>query len=610
MTTGGLQYAMSLIDKNFGVGIGKAKKETEGLDKATNKTNADVKKLGDDGKKSMSGLGDSVKSVASAMAVMFGINKMIDFGSHIAEVTDKAEKLDTQFGLNFGSAGAKNMEAVDKRAKELNLSVESNRVGFSNMTTAMNGTNIKGKGLMDIFDGVAVASATMKLSGKDNEAMLESFGNTAKKRMVDFGGFQSEFGMKIPGAFKIAADSMGVTEKKLKEMMEKGEVSADKFLPKFANQIKTTFQDGLPAAANSMQAAMNKKENALTGFWEKASSLFGPGVANLLNIGSKFIDWFGNFMIAMQPVGEALWNIVLAVKPLWDSLMGLVSQFGSIEGNTSTLTTVFNAIAVVVEVLASGIGALIDMVAPLMPYLIAWEVAIWAINFAMTANPIGIWIVAIVALIGVIKMAYEKVGWFRGSIMAAWEAIKGFAGAIKDYVINRFKDMLSGITGIGKALVLFFQGDWKGAFEAGKKATGDLMGVDSKMKLIKDLKETGVNAGKAYHKGVGEAKSNTVNAEFDKMQKPKVDANGKFFDQYAKATKTDGTIIPGKDDKKGKSLSGGGGDTKHVTFNIGSFVKEMTIQTNALGAVPADIKREMQKVFNEIIADLEVRVNA
>ncbi|WP_348814079.1 tape measure protein [Flavobacterium maritimum] len=610
MTTGGLQYAMSIIDKNFGVGIGKAKKETEGLDKATNKVNADVKKLADDGKKSMSGLGDSVKNVGTAMGALFAINKMIDFGSHIAEVTDKTEKLNTQFGLNFGSAGAKNLEIVDQRAKDLNLSIESNRTGFIAMSTAMNGTNIHGKNLMSIFEGVAVASSVMKLSGKDNEAMLESFGNIAKKRLVDFAGFQSEFGSKIPGAFKIAADSMGMTENKLKQLMENGEVSADKFLPKFAKQIKATFQEGLPAAANSMQAAMNKKENALTGFWEKASSLFGPGIAELIGTGAGLIDWFGDFMVSLEPVGLAIWNIVLAVKPLWDSLGGLVSQFGTVEGNTSTLTTILNGAAVIVEVLANGIGGLIDIVAPLIPYLAVWEVAIWAINFAMTANPIAVVIIAIIALIGIIKMAYEKVGWFRGSIMAAWEAIKGFAGAIKDYVINRFKDMLSGITGIGKALVLFFQGDWKGAFEAGKKATGDLLGVNAGKKLITDLGDVGKKSGQAYNKGLKEAANNSLKDKKTKEAQPKLDANGKFFDQYASKTKSDGTIIPGADDKKKKSLSGSGNDTKHVTFNIASFVKEMTIQTNALGSAPADIKREMQKVFNEIIADLEVRVNA
>lgn len=609
MVTGGLQYAMSIIDKNFGVGIGKAKKETEALDKATNKTNADVKKLGDEGSKSMAGLGDSVKKVGGIMAGMFAIDKMIDFGSEIAQVTDKTEKLTTKLGLNLGSAGTKSLEEVDKRAKELNLSVEANRNGFATMTAAMNGTNLSGKDMMGIYDGVAVASAAMKLSGKDNEAMLESFGNTAKKRIVDFSGFQSEFGSKIPGAMKMAADSMGVTENQLKVMMDNGLVSADKFLPKFANQMKETFEGGLPAAADSMQAAMNKKENALTNFWEKASELFGPGIKSLLSSGSDFINWFTDLMITMQPVGEGIWNIILALQPLWDSLSNLAGQFGSVEGNASGLGSILTGVAFVVELLANGIGFFIDLVAPLAPWLVGIIALQWAWNLAMTANPVMATVAAILALIGAIVMAYEKVGWFRGSIMAAWEAIKGFAVAIKDYVINRFKDILSGITGIGKAILLFFKGDFEGAFEAGKKATKDLMGVDSKKKLIDDLKETGVNAGKAYNKGVAEAKANNLK---DKT-KPAVaqDANSKFFDQYATKTKTDGTIVPGAgDDKKKKALSGGGNDSKHVTFNIASFVKEMTIQTNNLGTSPADIKREMSKIFNEIVADLEVRVNA
>lgn len=609
MVTGGLQYAMSIIDKNFGVGIGRARRETEGLDKATNQTNKDVKKLGDDGKKSMDGLGETVKRVAGAMASFFAIDKLMDFGSHVAEITDHTEKLNTQFGLNFGSAGTKGLEEIDRRSKELNLSIDSNRAGFIAMSTAMNGTKIQGKSLMDIFDGVAVASSVMKLSGKDNEAMLESFGNVAKKRMVDFAGFQSEFSTKIPGAFKIAANAMGVTENKLKQMMENGEVNADKFLPKFANQLKTTFQDGLPAAANSMQAAMNKKENSITVFWEKVSELFGPGVSKLITMGSGFIDYFGDLIVSMEPVGLAVWAIIIALKPLWDSIVNLGSKFGFLNVGASGLASVFNGVALVVEVLANGIGFFIDILAPLAPYLVGLVAITWLWNLALMANPVMIVVISIIALIGIIKMAYEKIGWFRGSIMAAWEAIKGFAGAIKDYVINRFKEMLSGITGIGKAIMLFFQGDWKGAFEAGKKATGDLLGVNSGKKLINDLGTVGKKSGEAYNKGLKEAAENNLKDKAPKQLDTKTDANSKFFDQYNKSTKTDGTIIPGADDKKKKSVSGSAGDSKHVTFNIQSFVKEMTIQTNALGSVPADIKREMEKIFNEIVADLEVRVN-
>jgi hypothetical protein len=449
----------------------------------------------------------------------------------------------------------------------------------------------------------------MLLSGKDNEALLNSFGTTAKKRLVDFSGFQSEFGDKIPGAFAIAAKSMGMTESKLKEMMDDGKVNADKFLPAFAKQIKTTFEDGLPAAANSMLAAMNKKENALTGFWEKASQLFGPGITQLLGVGATFIDWFSNLMVTMQPVGDAIWNIIIALSPLWDSLMGVVNQFGSLSGNSLGLATILNGVATVVEMVATGFGVFIDLIAPLAPWIVGIIALQWAWNIAMTANPIGVVVVAIAALIGGIVMAYQKIGWFRGAIMAAWEAIKGFAGAIKDYVINRFKDMLSGITGIGKTLMLFFKGDWSGAFDAGKKAVGDLMGIDSKKKLIDDLKKTGQDAGAAYGKGMKEADKNNVLKKKEKPITPTLDANGKFFDQYAANTKSDGTIIPGAD-KKQKGVAGGGNDAKHITFNIHSFVDKMTINaSNTLGVTSADIKREMNKIFMETISDLEVRVN-
>lgn len=611
MTTGGLQYAMSIIDRNFGVGISRARRETQSLDQATNRTNRSVRALGSDGEKSMAGLGDSIKKVAKAWLGWQTINKAIDFGKEIAEVTDKAEKLETKFGLNFGAGGSKQLEEIDKRSKALNLSIDSNREGFIGMATAMNGTGIAGKAQMDIYDGIATASAVMKLNGKDNIDLFESFGNVAKKGIVDFSGFKSEFATKIPGALKIAADAMGVSEKRLKEMMDNGEVSANKFLPKFADQIKSTFQGGLPEAANSMQASMNKKENALTNFWEKASELFGPGIQSLLNSGAQFINWFTDLMVTMEPVGQGIWNIIMALSPLWDALGVVASQFGTVGGNASGLGAILDGIATVISLVATGFGAFIELVAPLAPWLVGIIALQWAWNLALTANPIGVVVMAIAALIGGIVMAYQKIGWFRGSIMAAWEAIKGFAKAIKDYVVNRFKELLSGITGIGKAILLFFQGDFKGAWEAGKKAAGDLVGVDSKKKLINDLAETGKKSGAAYQKGMKEAAANNLaDAAKKKPTTPGVDANNKFFDDYAAKTKTDGTIVPGADDKKKKGVSGGGNDGKHITFNIHSFVDKMTISSgNVLGSSPADIKREMMKVFNEIIGDLEVRVN-
>src|SRR5690606_28965436 len=103
-------------------------------------------------------------------------------------------------------------------------------------------------------------------------------------------------------------------------------------------------------------------------------------------------------------------------------------------------------------------GTIINILNPILPLLAAVAVGWWAINVAMYANPIGLIIAAVVALIGVITYAWNRVGWFRGGIMAAWEAIKGFGKAIKEAVIVRFKEMLAGISGIAKAIKLIFQG--------------------------------------------------------------------------------------------------------------------------------------------------------
>lgn len=113
----------------------------------------------------------------------------------------------------------------------------------------------------------------------------------------------------------------------------------------------------------------------------------------------------------------------------------------------------------------------------------------WAWNAAMTANPIGLIIVGITALVGIIALAWSKFEGFRKVVFQGWEMLKLFGNTIKTYVIERFKGLLSGITGIGAALMHFFKGDWSKAWEVGKQATKDLIGVDAKQNALKNIKD-------------------------------------------------------------------------------------------------------------------------
>ncbi|MCY9786827.1 phage tail tape measure protein [Nocardiopsis sp. EMB25] len=54
---------------------------------------------------------------------------------------------------------------------------------------------------------------------------------------------------------------------------------------------------------------------------------------------------------------------------------------------------------------------------------IAWTGVQWLLNTALTANPIGLIVVGIGLLIGAVVLAYNKVGWFRDLVNAAFSGI-------------------------------------------------------------------------------------------------------------------------------------------------------------------------------------------
>ncbi|MDV3880722.1 phage tail tape measure protein [Elizabethkingia anophelis] len=138
----------------------------------------------------------------------------------------------------------------------------------------------------------------------------------------------------------------------------------------------------------------------------------------------------------------------------------------------------------------------------------------WLWNAAMTANPIGLIVAGIAALIAGVVVCWNKFEGFRTVIFKSWEAMKLFGTAIKDFVINRFKELLSGITGIGSALLSFFKGDWKAAWETGKKAVIDLSGYGSASKFGNQIvsgwsgaMKAGDAATKAYTKKLNAGKT-------------------------------------------------------------------------------------------------------
>lgn len=137
----------------------------------------------------------------------------------------------------------------------------------------------------------------------------------------------------------------------------------------------------------------------------------------------------------------------------------------------------------------------------------AWAAAQWLLNVAMNANPIGIVITAVSALVAVIVWAWNTFEGFRNVIFKSWEALKLFGSVIKEFVIDRLKGLLSGITGIAKVIGHLFNKEWSAAAQSGKKAFDDLLGVSATKDAVEKFRggidnaiETGQQKSDAYTK--------------------------------------------------------------------------------------------------------------
>jgi hypothetical protein len=64
----------------------------------------------------------------------------------------------------------------------------------------------------------------------------------------------------------------------------------------------------------------------------------------------------------------------------------------------------------------------------------AWAAAQWLLNAAMTMNPIGLVVLAIVALVAIIVLLWNKCDWFRNFWIATWNIIKTAATAAWNFI--------------------------------------------------------------------------------------------------------------------------------------------------------------------------------
>ncbi len=217
----GVEAGLKGIEQSAGGAGDKLRKATEEADKLA---------------KTGGTLETALKGAFSAISVSLVISAFID--ANVA--AEKFEKTMTTL-KGSSSAAAQELEYVRGVANKLGVDVGGAANAYVSLTAATKGTALEGAATRDIFEAVAKAMSALGKSSYETEGALLAISQMVSKGTVSMEELRGQLGERLPGAFKIAADAMGLSTQELDKLVSSGKLAATDFLPKFASALDKAF---------------------------------------------------------------------------------------------------------------------------------------------------------------------------------------------------------------------------------------------------------------------------------------------------------------------------------------------------------------------------------
>lgn len=199
--------------------------------------------------------------------------------------------------------------------------------------------------------------------------------------------------------------------------------------------------DAIPGASGKLQEAM-LKNGAYTGNFRDAMAAgeitaeeFNQALMDL-GMSDAAIEAASSAATIEGAVGNLEATVVTGIMNIIDAF-GKEKLTGAISLLGDTLGVIFDAIAAVVGFIGDHIEVFTAMavaIGLIVAATYAQTAAQWALNAAMEANPIGIVIVAIVALVSAILLLYDKSEKFRNFVNTVFGEVKEIALGLWDSI--------------------------------------------------------------------------------------------------------------------------------------------------------------------------------
>ncbi len=541
------------------------------------------------------------------IAGAFAVGGVVGFTQGVVQAVAGAENFNASMKVMLG--GQEEAARMSKELREFAVATPFDVPGLRQYTTQLIAYGTAGKNIiptLDVLGNIAAGVGSDKLP-----QLVTAYGQVQAAGKLTGGELKQFTEAGVPLLDELAK----ITGKKTSDMAGKiAELSIpfETVRQALANMTGEggKFYNLMAAQADTVGGQLNAAGETWGAFLEDIGTALLPHITKAIELFSRALDGVRDGFFWVMENSETILSVLKGIG----IAVGIYAAALLVNNATLLANNALQAIAAV------RMGAMAVVTNLVSAATTLWTGAQWLLNAALTANPIGVVVMAIAALIAGIVIAYNSSERFRGIVhgvwavlKATWEWVSSYVGPVIDRIVAGFRlwwsAMKVGVQAVGE----FFTGLWNwivgikdraveafgglldiilAPFRAALDALSMIPGVD---KIIAKVREVGGKVGAAFTEGQAGALASAAPGLTGPGVMGSVQAGGQ---NMGASSLVGGATGKGKGD--GVTVGGGSGSGRTIT---------MTITMNNAFNLPKDGNLGAREAAERVVAALVGKLN-
>ena len=233
------------------------------------------------------------------------------------------------------------IDAAKKFSEQFVVPLDTTIAQYTKLKASVVGAGLGTDETNKAFEALSASVIATGGSTEDLNSALRAASQVFSKGKVSAEELRQQIGERLPGAFTIFADSMGISTKQLDKLLEQGKVTLDDFVgftEELIRRYGTTAEELAKApelAGARLEVAVKKAQLAFGGFFANVGAGFQDYFTDLINFALKneeaLKDVIAEFVLFAENVGTIFTEIgkgILEVfGPIFEYLAEEISRF-------------------------------------------------------------------------------------------------------------------------------------------------------------------------------------------------------------------------------------------------------------------------------------------